>query len=183
MADRKRSAPRDKRKDLTGTIISNVLDYDPETGLFTSKVSSSPRRQKGSIVGGLSDQGYVLISVNKCLVRAHRLAWVWMTGRWPVGDIDHINGNRSDNRFCNLREATRSQNLQNSGLRCDNKTGVTGVIFDRARKKYKAYIRVGGKQKIIGRYSSMKDAVAARRREQEKHFGDFSPDPRAAFKG
>ncbi len=105
---------------MTGTMLEMFLDYNPETGIFTRKVTTGPHGMAGEVAGGINDEGYVIIFIRKVKLRGHRLGWAWMTGEWPENDIDHINGDRTDNRFCNLREATRSQNLQNTGLKPSN---------------------------------------------------------------
>lgn len=173
---------RMKETDLTGTMIERRLCYDPITGRFISNISSSPSRQKGGPVGNINDQGYLNISMEGRLFRAHRLAWVWMTGNWPKEDIDHINGDRLDNRFVNLREATRSQNLMNSGLKARNKTGHIGVNFDKDRNKFVAQIKVNKKQKHLGRYSKLEDAVSARKAAEEIYYREFVPEKRNAWK-
>src|SRR3990167_3120706 len=100
--------------------LKELLSYNPNTGEFTRLVATGIHgcNKAGVVVGCLSDhptQGYILIRVNNdgILYRAHRLAWLYVYGFWPPADIDHINGNRSDNRIVNLRSVTRSQNLQN----------------------------------------------------------------------
>ncbi|UOF79269.1 endonuclease [Caudoviricetes sp.] len=90
---------------------------------------------------------------------AHRLAWVYMFEHEPVGDIDHINMVKSDNRLLNLREATRSQNKANEGLRSTNTSGFRGV--SKSNSKWAASIWMNGKQRVIGRYANKEDAAKA----------------------
>lgn len=87
--------------------------------------------------------------------------------------IDHINGNRLDNRLENLRFVNRTQNNMNKGLRCDNTSGYTGVAWDKSKGKWVVQIQIDGKNKHIGRYASKKDAVNARIKAEEKYFGDY----------
>jgi hypothetical protein len=89
-------------------LISRV-HYNAENGHFTA-VNKSARRNKGEILGNKDSNGHIQITINKKLYLAHRCAWLWFYGEWPEHDIDHINGDRSDNRLINLRKATRSQN-------------------------------------------------------------------------
>ncbi len=96
--------------------------------------------------------------------KMHRLAFLYMTGEWPEKDIDHINGDTSDNRWCNLRDVAHQENLGNrSNLTKTNKTGHVGVCFDSKRNKYKAYHTTFGKQKLIGRFDTIEAAAEARR--------------------
>jgi hypothetical protein len=94
-------------------VAEKLLAYDPETGDFLWRKSRSRVARAGDIAGSEDGQGYVVIMVNQRHYQAHRLAFLFMTGKWPVGVIDHINTIRNDNRWCNLRELSR---LENGGL-------------------------------------------------------------------
>lgn len=96
--------------DLTAERVRELLHYEPATGIFTRRIRTSNRTKVGAIVGADNGKGYLQISVDWRLYSAARLAWLYMTGEWPKEEIDHINRVRSDNRFSNLREATRSSN-------------------------------------------------------------------------
>jgi hypothetical protein len=98
---------------VTRERVLEVLDYDPGTGVFTWKVDTGGRIKKGAIAGSTSSNGYRQIRVDLRRYQAHRLAWLAMTGAFPPEEIDHINGVRADNRWANLRAATRSQNCAN----------------------------------------------------------------------
>jgi hypothetical protein len=168
---------------ITGNTLEMFLDYDPETGLFTRKVTTGPHGVIGEVAGGINDEGYVIIFLRRIKLRAHRLGWAWMTGEWPVNDIDHINGDRADNRFKNLREATRSQNLQNAGLRSSNKTGYKGVHFCNERQKYVAQIKINKWPKVLGRFQTLEEAVSARLAAEKMIYGEFAgPSSRQCFK-
>nr|WP_175479900.1 HNH endonuclease signature motif containing protein [Paracoccus homiensis] len=95
-------------------------------------------------------------------MQAHRVAWAVIHGRWPNGEIDHINGDRSDNRLANLREVTKRENHRNMAIRSDNTSGVTGVYWAREKGKWAAYIKAD-KMVALGRYDTFAEAVAARR--------------------
>lgn len=106
--------------------VRELLAYDPATGEFVWR----QRRQRiapGDRAGGIDGKGYVHISIDGRLYRAHRLVWLYVHGHWPAHDIDHINGCRTDNRIANLRDVSRSINLQNKGCQSRSKTGVVGV--------------------------------------------------------
>lgn len=169
-------ATRDKY--LTQTQLKKFLSYDPQTGIFIR--IAAPRPQVawyvGSAAGYITDNGYCVINIDhkRNRYRAHRLAWLYMTGEWPRGDIDHINGDRLDNRWSNLREATRSQNLGNSRIPSTNKSGFKGVSFDGRRNKWLAQITIDGVHYHLGRYDKAEDAAQAYREALRGHFGKFA---------
>jgi hypothetical protein len=140
--------------------LSGVLTYDPDTGIFTWRVSTGPRAKVGAVAGALSKDGYIQIRVDGRLYKAHRLAWLWVTGKGPASEVDHINGSKSDNRLCNLRLATPAENQQNQ--RCshrDSKSGLLGVT--RHRNRWLARITVGGKNEHLGTFDTPELAHAA----------------------
>lgn len=178
---RGREAPKTHRSfdltlEVTGSTLELMLSYDPAHGTFRHQTGRGPRSGGvGSIAGTRTNNGYVSIVVCGQRFLAHRLAWLWMTGDWPKGEIDHINGNRSDNRFCNLREATRSQQGANGGKRITNSSGVVGVHFDRSRAKFASRIGVNNKTINLGRFATLREAAAARETAEKKFFGRFRP--------
>jgi hypothetical protein len=107
-----------------------------------------------SVAGGLSTCGYRRINIDRRLYQAHRLAWLYVHGRWPIVELDHINGVRDDNRLANLREATRAQNNQNLSQRSDNKSGHVGASFHKQTRRWKAQIQVGGQTRHLGLYAT-----------------------------
>ena len=139
---------------------SDLLSYDKETGLFVWLVSRNNNSTQGSIAGHVNEHGYRLIGVGYKLLRAHRLAWFMAHGYWPKGQIDHINGNRDDNRICNLRDVNSSINNQNyRKAKSSNKTsGLLGVWLDKKSKKWATAITVGEKQIWIGRFNTPEEA-------------------------
>lgn len=163
-----------------------TLDYDPSTGIFRWKMHRSSNAPRGSEAGYATDRGYIEIKLSGKVLKAHRLAWVLVYGTWPDGFIDHINGNRADNRIENLRVATRTENQRNSRLRTDNKSGVRGVRWAAREQKWHATIKNGGVSKFLGSFASKSDAIAARRDAEIETFGGFSRDygdaPRAAWR-
>ena len=154
---------------LTAEAVSRVVSYDPETGAFTRLIGGGGKRA-GSPAGGPDLDGYTTISVCGKRHRAARLAWLLMTGEWPVGDVDHINRTRSDDRWSNLRVANRSQNSANSGAR----SGKKGACWVDAKKKWKAQIRIGGKSKHIGYFETEADAHLAYQAAAVSEFGEFA---------
>lgn len=147
---------------LTQSRLKEMLAYDFVTGVFTWKVWS-PRRPIGSVAGAVDAYGYVVVRVDKWLYKAHRLAWLYVTGEWPAMRLDHINRVKSDNRWCNLREATQSQNMHNVAARAASKSGFSGVIWRADRLKWYAQIRIGYKTYRLGAFIALEDAIAARK--------------------
>lgn len=133
--------------------LKQLINYDPETGVFT--------RPNGAIAGTDDGQGYIQISLNNKKYRAHRLAWLYMTGQWP-NIIDHINKNRADNRWSNLREVTpRESNLNRKTFKT-NKSGVKGVSWSKQHSCWQATVRINGKLYHLGFYTNIALAAAAR---------------------
>jgi hypothetical protein len=141
-------------------------------GVLINRVMRGRRGMPGMIAGSPNGLGYLCIKVNYVKYRVHRVVWLMTYGQWPVGQIDHINGVKDDNRIENLREVTAQENQRNSHIRVDNVTGVTGVTRDGGC--WRARIKVDGKKICLGYYKSFDDAVSARRRGEEQ-FG-FHPN-------
>lgn len=132
-----------------------MLSYDPFTGVFTRRLNRSHNAKAGDVAGYQRQDGYWVIGVNGYQYRAHRLAWLITQGAWPDVDIDHIDGNPSNNRIANLRQATRSENLQNQNKAHSGSTsGILGVHWSNQRKKWVAAITVNGKVRSLGRWES-----------------------------
>lgn len=143
-------------------LVKELLDYDRSTGIFRWKLKSARNVRVGDIAGCDNGQGYLGIRIEGVQYRAHRLAWFYVYGEWPKGGIDHINGQRADNRIGNLRQATPAQNKQNSRRPMSNNTsGLLGVCKDRNRPGWKAQIKLHGKSYYLGAYATAEDAHAA----------------------
>jgi hypothetical protein len=161
---------------LTQQRLKELFRYNPETGEFTRLVHRSTNARKGDVIRGCkTPYGYLVINVERKVVMAHRLAWLYVYGELPAKgmDIDHINGDRADNRVANLRTATRSQNLSNKRMDDRNTSGVTGVSWYKAYGKWNAQIHVQRKRINLGYFESLEDAAAARRDAEVKYFGEF----------
>jgi len=173
-----------RRNDLTAEYVREILDYDPVTGVFKWKWRDDVRkrdnsRYAGKAAGSVQPDGYVKITINKRLYRAHRLAWLFVYGEWPQKDLDHRDGDRANNRIANLRPATSQENNRNVGLRADNTTGIKGVYWRTDRGKFRAEIRTDGKHLHLGSFDTLAEAIAARIAAEIEYFGPFrrAPNP------
>lgn len=146
---------------VTQSRLKQLSSYDPETGVFVWTLARRGVRV-GQECGRISKtSGYRDIGVDGGLHKASRLAFVYMTGAYPRGVVDHINGNRSDDRWANLRDVSHSENCANVALRSDNTSGAHGVVWDAARSKWRAQIRVDGKKVNLGRFADKSEAIKA----------------------
>jgi len=161
--------------DLSATRLREVISYDPETGLFRWERPTSNRVAVGEIAGCLSSTlGYIVVRVDGHMHQAHRLAFLWMTGRYPRGLVDHINRDRTDNRWINLREADYSQNAANSAKHTDNSLGFKGVHIHQQTGRYRAQLAVRGKRVSLGLFDTAEQAHAAYLEAARAHFGAYA---------
>lgn len=153
---------------ITQERLKELLHYDPETGALTWALPSGRRVKPGHKAGTKGPSGYLTIQVDNHAFMLHRLVWFYVTGEWPKGDIDHINGIRSDNRFFNLRDVSHSHNCQNRKIADKvNKSGYLGVSIH--REKYAAHISVDGKTKYLGVFDDPAIAHQAYLEAKRKH--------------
>jgi hypothetical protein len=155
--------------------LQQLLRYCPETG-HLYWVAKGKGKIKKAPAGTLLHSGYRGVLINGRRFQAHRIAWVLHHGVWPLEQIDHINGDKTDNRIDNLREATNAQNGKNLPKSRRNKSGVVGVSFDIANRKWRASIKVNHKQINLGRFTRFEDAVVARKEAEQKYFGEWARD-------
>lgn len=163
---------------LTAERVREVLNYDPETGVFTWRKKTGRKAKIGKVAGVLHSSGRVYVGVDGIRNFAHRLAWLHVTGEWPAEGmtIDHINGDPSDNRWCNLRLATRRQNQGNRRTNHNSGSGVKGVEWHPKSGKWRASIRINGRNKHLGVFLDKHDAGRAYMAAAEKKFGEFACD-------
>lgn len=141
---------------LTLSNLKEKLNYDSSTGVF---VWIKANKVAGSIH---TKNGHIKICLKGKFYQAHRLAWLYMTGYWPNGQIDHINGQKNDNSFANLRDVSLSENLQNQRKsHKDSKTGLLGVYFNRKNNRYYSSIWSNGKSISLGHFDEKFDAYSA----------------------
>lgn len=141
--------------------LVSMLNYDPDSGVFTWLVDSGKNKTKGRVAGCTRSDGYIFIGVDGTQFRAHRLAWFYFYGVWPR-QIDHIDGCRNNNRLSNLREVSASQNNRNRGISDNNSSGVVGVYWFKRTGMWRAQIKSGGKNIHLGYFKSIEDAATAR---------------------
>ena len=158
---------------ITHSRLTEVLHYDPETGVFRWLVDRRNGSRAGQIAGTNTGRGWLHFMVDGRLYKAHRLAWFYMTGSFPPEQIDHINGNRSDNRWCNLREATAQQNSVNRARPRTNTSGVHGVTYYKRNRKWGANITAHKERRFLGLFDSLEAASNARLQAEIELFGEF----------
>ena len=181
---RKASPPARKatavpRAELTQDDVRRALDYDAQTGVMTWRTRTDRdhswnMRFADEVAGNTMGHGYRCINILGKLHLVHRLAWLWMTGEWPPGNIDHINRDRADNRWCNLRLASASQNAMNSGLREANTSGVKGVSWSKSKRRWIAFMTLNGKRRHLGSSTMIEEAKRIRQAAEAEHFGEYA---------
>ena len=154
--------------------LKALLHYDPPTGMFRWRYARRNKSLPWDVAGSVLKQGYVQITVNGERHVAHRLAWIYMTGKEPPEQIDHIDLDKSNNSWCNLRAADNTTNHWNEAIRSTNKSGHKGVWWHRQSGKWEAAVRVNGKQHTVGRYERIEDAVKAVKQYREQHHGEYA---------
>jgi HNH endonuclease len=143
---------------VTRQLLLDVFDYNPDTGVFKWKQAIARKSKIGERAGSVSKHlGYRILRFANHQEYEHRMAWFYVYGRMPEGDIDHINGVKNDNRICNLREATRSKNMLNLlKPNKNNKTGLLGV--HRVGNRFASRITINGKTKHLGCFGTPEEA-------------------------
>lgn len=162
------------RTGLSADYVRSVLDYRPETGELVWAVAKGRRVRAGGVAGHLNGNGYVYVRIEGVLYLAHRLVWLIHYDQWPKDQIDHINGDRVDNRIENLREATNAENHQNKSSRINSSSRFVGVHWEPRYGKWQAQITLNGKQKYLGSFHTEESAAAAYAEAKAK-FHVFNP--------
>lgn len=162
---------------LTQETVKELLDYDPETGVFIWKhrgrkwfesdriYNSWNTRCARKVSGTIGSRGYLKIDIKRITYQAHRLAWLYIYGDFPKDQIDHINHNKLDNRIINLRSVSQQENSKNSKLSKNNKSGFPGIYSYRySSDKWVVQAKINGKEKHIGVFNSLDEAITAKKR-------------------
>ena len=156
-------------KIISQSRLKELLNYDPSTGDFTWLVRTSNRIKVGDVAGSIAGNGYRYIMIDGSNYLSHRLVFLYMNGKVPVNCVDHKFGDRSDNRWDFIRQATNKQNSRNQKIGSRNKSGVIGVFLDENKNRWLASIWVNGKSKHIGCFIDFDDAVSARKLAELEH--------------
>ena len=163
-----------KLRTMQAERLRALLHYDPETGIFTWRGKPNGRVAEGAIAGSNTKSDYRQIRIEGMYYSSNRLAVLYMTGKWPKHLVDHRNNNKRDDKWNNLRPATRSQNNSNAVRRKDNSSGHKGVSWSKVAKKWRARISHEGKKIALGHYDSLQDAAAAYAVAAFKYHGEFA---------
>jgi hypothetical protein len=159
---------------ITQKELKQFLHYDQNTGIFTWIKKSGQKPIIGNIAGSTLLGGYIAIRLKNKRYLAHRLAWLYVYGKFPKNKIDHINGNPSDNKICNLRQATYQQNNCNSKKRKDNTSGVKGVVWRNDCKKWQAQLYINYKKIYFGTFDNLELAKLAIFEARVKYHGNYA---------
>lgn len=166
---------------LTQALLRELIHYDPSTGAFTWKARDrkwfgsdrmwrcTNTRLCGERAGSDDGNGYTRIRILGVAYRGHRLAWLYVHGRWPRHEIDHIDHNPRNDAIANLREATHGVNLRNQAMRKTNTSGHTGVYWSTRRLKWVSEILVQGRKIHLGSFALKPDAISARKKAERLH--------------
>lgn len=153
---------------ITQERLKSLLTYDPDTGAFRWRIDCGSRAKTGLLAGARNGAGYFHIQIDGKKHKAHRLAWLYVYGTLP-DEIDHINRIKDDNRIVNLRDVTHAQNGQNQNRPRNNTSGHIGVDFHKRSQKWRARIKVDGKLRDIGYFTTAQEAADARRHAETTH--------------
>jgi hypothetical protein len=160
---------------ITHERLLEVLSYEPETGEFWWRIrigSRCPMNRPAGTPTGFQKK-YLKVAIDGRSYTLHRLAWFYMTGRWPNPECDHRDLNERNNRWSNLREATRVQNGLNRRLHKNNTSGYKGISWHKKYKKWRAYVFVDGK-KVEKLFDRKEDAMQHRKNEANRFYGEFN---------
>ena len=150
-----------KNQPLTQALVQKFFEYDPMSGELTRR-SPTSNNYVGELVGTLTGKGYLSVGFGNKHYLVHRLIWLYMTGHLP-DQVDHINHNGLDNRWCNLREVNSADNMKNTSISRNSTTKINGVSFMKSHNKYRAQIPVNRNQIHLGVFEDINDAIKARK--------------------
>lgn len=159
-----------KCKPLPGlSLLNELFAYNKKTGKVFRRKYTCGRAVKGVLVGTCDSKGHLQVYINGELYMLHRIVWKLQTGRDPLGELDHINGNKTDNKIKNLREVQIGDNNKNSPKPKNNTSGHIGVTFHKGVGKWQAQIVHKRKRIYLGLYKDIKDAIKARRNAEQEY--------------
>lgn len=158
-----------KKEKLTYERVHELFNYNPETGIVTWIKPTSNRVKQGSTAGSINSLGYFKIGVDYKTYLLHRLAFLWMEGFFPENGLDHIDRDRLNNKWTNLREASQQCNIRNCNIFKSNTSGIIGVGWHKQTRKWRASIMVSGKDIHIGLFNTKIEAAQARWEAEVKY--------------
>ena len=161
------------KQELTYERLKQMFSYSPETGEFTRLVRTSNSTRVGEVAGGKMTHGYLTLCIDYQSHYAHRLAWLYTHGVWPDRNIDHINGNRLDNRIANIRQCNQTENLFNAAIRKNNTSGYRGVYWNKRKQKFEVKCNVNKQTTHLGYFGTIEAAAIAYRSFAESQHGEF----------
>ena len=161
-------------KDITVDEVREAFDYDEETGDLIWKIKPCKKVSIGDVAGSYDKSGYRQTGYKGATYFIHRLVWGYVHGQFPPKDIDHIDGDRANNRISNLRAVSHQENSKNSKLSKNNTSGVTGVYWHKKTSKWEAAIAINGKKIHLGLFNDFFEACCIRKSAESKH--DFHPN-------
>lgn len=157
-----------KMDKLTQKRLKELFSYDPDTGDFI-RLKAFHKAYIGTVAGGLNACGYRRINIGQKYYTCHRLAFLYMTGKWPLYQVDHINHIRYDNRWANLRDVPQCENCKNTKIMKNNVTGFNEVHFISASKMFGVSIRVNGKLIYLGAFKNRDNAIEVRKKTNTRY--------------
>lgn len=162
---------------LTQATLHELLSYNPRTGVFVWRVNRMGSARAGDVAGSVKGRDgnfYLHIGIAPRTYQAHRLAFLYMTGAWPSGSVDHKDGNGLNNRWSNIRVASVSLNAANAKMPSTNTSGFKGVTFHKQVGRWQAQIKKNGQSIYLGLFDRPEDAHAAYVDKAKEIFGEFA---------
>jgi len=159
---------------LTQEYLKSILNYNPETGVLTWAIFKNARAQIGDVAGTKDSKGYIQIRIDNRFYRAHRIIWIYVYGETPTHNIDHIDGNRSNNAISNLRLASVSQNNQNRKRNEKSSTQYKGIYLVKKSGKFVAQIKKNRVHHYLGLFDTPEEAHSAYCKKAKELFGEFA---------
>jgi hypothetical protein len=159
------------KKDLTAEYVRQLFDYDPESGFLIHKERHGV---KAAARAGYVNSGYRSVKIHQVSYLEHRIIWLWVAGEWPENDVDHKDLNKTNNKWLNLRPATRMQNVANGPARTRKYGTLKGAFFHKRWGYWRSAIRVDGKLLSLGNFKTELEAAKAYEAASIKHFGEYA---------
>lgn len=154
--------------------LSQVVEYNPETGILSWKERVNPAVFKGKEAGTSHSKGYKFFRYKKKFYFAHRVCWLLALKEWPEGEIDHINGDKKDNRISNLRVVTRAENMRNTPSMRDTTSKYKGVFWHKVNKKWRSVITIDKVKTHLGMFDTEEEAAMVYNQRAQKEWGKYA---------